>query len=354
MRATVARLVTLALLVAACSPADEPPDSTTTTTSVATTSSSSTSTSTTTSTTVDDRELSPLNGLPVDDPDNLERRVMAVKIDNHPNARPQSGIQEAEAVVEIRVEGSFTRFIALFHTADSEYLGPIRSARPSDATVIFPLSATMVVSGGQPWVRAAISAIGVPFLTETASGMFRISSRRAPHNLYGSTLALRETADSRGFSDERPAQPWLPFGEMHEEAEEATSARITFAQGTTVTWDWDGEAWARTFGSSASSWRDQDGETGQVTADTVVALVGNFYTASPPAGQSGSSVPATDTVGEGRAVVLSAGRVIEGTWSRDSADEPFTLLTADGEPMMVPPGFLWLSIVPNVGSIAWD
>lgn len=352
MRATVARLVTLALLVAACSPADEPADSTTTT-SVATTS-SSTSTSSTTSTTMDDRELSPVNGLPVDDPDTLERRVMAVKIDNHPNARPQSGIQEAEAVVEIRVEGSFTRFMAIFHTADSEYLGPIRSARPSDAMVVLPLSATMVVSGGQPWVRAGISSIGVPFLTETASGMFRISGRRAPHNLYGSTLALRETADARGFSDEAPAQPWLPFGEMHEGAEEATSARITFAQGTTVTWDWDGENWARTFGSTPSTWRDQDGETGQVTADTVVALVGNFYTASPPAGQSGSSVPATDTVGEGRAVVLSAGKVIEGTWSRDSADEPFTLLTTDGEPMMVPPGFLWLSIVPSVGSITWD
>lgn len=279
---------------------------------------------------------------------------MAVKIDNHHNARPQSGIQEADAVVEIRVEGSFTRFIAVFHGADSEYLGPIRSARPSDAMVVLPLSASMVVSGGQPWVRAGISALGVPFLTETASGMFRISSRRAPHNLYGSTVDLRETADSRGFSDEVPSQPWLPFGEMHEAAEEATSAQITFARGTTVTWDWDGEMWARTFGATPSTWRDQDGETGKVTADTVVALVGNFYTASPPAGQSGSAVPATNTVGEGRAVILAEGKVIEGTWSRESAEEPFTLLTTDGEPMLVPPGLLWLSIVPDVGSITWE
>ncbi len=279
---------------------------------------------------------------------------MAVKIDNHHNARPQSGIQEAEAVVEIRVEGSFTRFIAVFHRADSEYLGPIRSARPSDAMVVLPLSASMIVSGGQPWVRAGISALGVDFLTETARGMFRISSRRAPHNLYGSTEQLRETADSRGFSDEGPAQPWLPFGEMHEEAEPATSAQITFAPGTAVTWDWDGEAWARTFGATPSTWRDQDGETGEVTADTVVALVGNFYTASPPGGQSGSSVPATNTVGEGRALILAEGKVIEGTWSRESAEDPFTLLTTDGEPMLVPPGFLWLSIVPDVGSITWE
>lgn len=283
-----------------------------------------------------------------------KKHCASCRLDNHHSARPQSGIQEAEAVVEIRVEGSFTRFIALFHTVDSEYVGPIRSGRPSDAMVVLPLSATMAISGGQPWVRAGISAVGVPFLTETASGMFRVSGRRAPHNLYGSTEVLRETATARDFPDEAPAQPWLPFGEMHEDAEPATSAQITFAGASVITWDWDGEKWARTFGSSPSNWIDVDGETEQMTADTVVALVGNFYTASPPAGQGGSSVPATNTVGEGRAVILAEGKVIEGTWSRETAEDPFTLLTEDGEPMLVPPGFLWLSIVPDVGSIVWE
>ena len=40
------------------------------------------------------------------------RRVIAFKIDNNLNARPQSGLQEADSVMEILVEGGMTRFLA--------------------------------------------------------------------------------------------------------------------------------------------------------------------------------------------------------------------------------------------------
>lgn len=354
MRTTLVRLVTLALLISACSGAADEPAETTTAPTTSSSTTTSTTTTSTTSTTIDDRERSPVNGLPVDDPEPLARRVLAVKIDNHHLARPQSGIQEAEAVIEIRVEGSFTRFIALFHGTDSEFVGPIRSGRPSDAMVVLPLSATMIISGGQPWVRSGITRVGVPFLTETANGMFRASGRRAPHNLYGSTLVLRETVDARDIPDDPPLQPWFSFGEMHEDAEPANSATIRFAGGSVVTWDWDGETWNRSFGDIPSEWRDAEGETGPVTADTLVALVGRFYTASPPAGQGGSSVPATETVGEGQAVVFADGKAIEGIWSREAPEDPFTLATADGDPIFVPPGTLWVSIVPDVGRVDWE
>ena len=62
------------------------------------------------------------------------RRVLAFKIDNNINARPQSGLQEADAVFELLVEGGMTRFLALFLDKSSSYLGPIRSARPVSYT----------------------------------------------------------------------------------------------------------------------------------------------------------------------------------------------------------------------------
>ena len=52
------------------------------------------------------------------------RRVLAFKIDNNINARPQSGLQEADAVFELLVEGGMTRFLAFFHDKSSTYLGP--------------------------------------------------------------------------------------------------------------------------------------------------------------------------------------------------------------------------------------
>jgi len=157
-------LVALALVATACggdsaetTVTTEITTTTTTTTTTppvpeTTTTSSSTTTSSTTTTTIYDGPIAPLTGLPIDDETLAARRVMAIKVDNHPDARPQSGLDQADAVMEILVEGGFTRFVALFHTTDTDYVGPIRSGRPTDPTVLRPMNAVMVVSGGQDWI----------------------------------------------------------------------------------------------------------------------------------------------------------------------------------------------------------
>ena len=214
MRTTVARLVTLALLLAACSPS-ESADSTTSSAPTSSTSSSSTSTSTsTTSTTIETGETSLINGLPVDDPALLDRRVMAVKIDNHPRARPQSGLDHADMVIEMLVEG-ITRFISIWHESDMDYLGPNRSGRPTDANLLPAFNhPTFTISGAQGWVQNMITGNGVNLIKELSEGTFRISSRSAPHNLYVDTFILRETADERGYENEPPLGPIWTFGEM--------------------------------------------------------------------------------------------------------------------------------------------
>ena len=128
------------------------------------------------------------------------RRVIAFKIDNNINARPQSGLQEADAVHEILVEGGMTRFLAFFYDNTSKYLGPIRSARPTDPTVIRPYGGTLVVSGATAGLIPSIRELGVFVLEEQSSPvMFRISSREAPHNLYADTEFVRERIDELGF-----------------------------------------------------------------------------------------------------------------------------------------------------------
>jgi len=60
-----------------------------------------------------------------------------------------------------------------------------------------------------------------------------------------------------------------------------------------------------------------------------------------------------DTVGDGRALVFAGGEVVEGTWSRDSAEEAFHLVSELGEPLEVPPGVPWISVFPNTRSVTW-
>lgn len=351
--------VAFVLLLAACSgTAEETTTSTTTTTAAPTTTSSTTTaptttTTSTTTTTVYDGPVAPLNGTPIDDPTLAERRTLAVKIDNHPAARPQSGIQEADAVIELPVEG-VTRFIALFNVNDSEYLGPIRSVRPSDIELTKPLGGNLVISGGSFWILNRVQSQGAHLIADNTvlhsiDAMFRVSSRRAPHNLYGNTEKMRGYADARDIPDDPPPNlfEWGPL------QSDGAAGVVELHWSPQTVWSWDGNAYVRTSDGKPHEWLTKAGDTGQVAADTLVVIVARRYTARPAKPSDGKPVPAMDTVGSGKALVFAGGEYAEGTWSRDSIDDTFTLTRPDGSTMTVPPGRLWISIYPDSLEIDW-
>ena len=369
-------LVCCALVGAACSGGDDATSTSTTTTAPTTTSlvaspttatteadtttsSSTTTTEAETTTTTEsllppEGTYSPLNGLAADDPALLERRAIAVKIDNHPKARPQSGLEFTDAIAEILVEGGFTRFMAFFHDNDTDYLGPIRSVRPTDAGVARPTGATLVISGGQPWVQRYVVNRGVNLVGESG-GTFRISSRVAPHNLYGDTVGLRDVADRRGFPDTFEG-PIVPIADQRPDvsaAPDATTIVFEWAPGNTVTWRYEDGVYRRYIGSSTPAETvDRSGNRQQIEADHLVVMAGTLSTASPPG--DGSSVPQIDTLAGGTAYLFIDGKVIEGSWSRDDIADPFELVDRSGSSILVPPGRPWFNIFPEGRSITWS
>ena len=148
-------LIVLIILVSCSSSVEEDTqqdvvlDEIVTTTTQSQNNNSSTTTSINESYTFDNEFMSPFTGkeLPRDIWFKRPRRVLAFKIDNNLNARPQSGIQEADSIFEILVEGGMTRFLAFFYDKTSDYLGPVRSARPTDPTLVRPYGGVLIVSG---------------------------------------------------------------------------------------------------------------------------------------------------------------------------------------------------------------
>lgn len=298
----------------------------------------------------------PLNGLPARDAFAVWRRVMAVKIDNARGARPQSGLQQADAVIETLVEGGLTRLIALFHQSDSTYLGPVRSGRPTDTGLLLPLQATLAVSGGQPWILSQMAAAGVPLLREAEvkpPALFRFSGRVAPYNVYSSTEALRAEANARHYPDQPPPDlfVWAPFSVTG--SRPASFVAMSWSDPIQVSWSWDGSRYRRALNGIEQTWVDRAGGSGRISADTVVVLFAPVYEATPPNGSTGSSVPALATVGSGRALVFARGTVVEGTWSRDSWREMLRLSHPDGSVLTVPPGIPWVSVFPADRTVSW-
>ena len=84
---------------------------------------------------------------------------MAVKIDNYPAGRPQSGLDKADIIFEEPVEGGITRFAAVFQCQDAALIGPVRSARNIDIGILGQLGNPLLAHvGGINPVIANINA----------------------------------------------------------------------------------------------------------------------------------------------------------------------------------------------------
>lgn len=350
MRNRLVKLVAFGLILTACSGGDT---DATSTTSPVTTSSGPSTTVLSTTTSEPEQALSLLNGLPVEDEELLDRRLLAVKIDNHPLARPQSGIDDADMVIELMVEG-ITRFLTFWHESDVDFLGPNRSGRPTDGALLAAFNEpTFTLSGGQAWVQNLIRSYDINLIKELSAGTFRISGRRAPHNLYVNTFELRETADEREYPDNPPDGPIWEFGPLGPGGTDLTEVDIDFS-GNHVVWQWDPttDLWLRNVSGGPSNWRDEDGTEGQIGVPVMIALYVEQYTVAPPSGTSGSSLPSSRTIGSGTAYVFADGKVVEGQWARESETDWFTLTDSNGRTMNVPPGKSWVSLVPNHTGLA--
>ena len=75
-------------------------------------------------------------------------RPFGVMINNHIDARPQSGLVYADLVYEMVAEGGITRFLAFFHTITPEKIGPVRSTREYYLVLVKELSDAMVMHIG--------------------------------------------------------------------------------------------------------------------------------------------------------------------------------------------------------------
>ena len=358
-------LLFLLISLVACTSAENTTDITDTTSSSTTV---ITNVEENTTTTLDDTEvvesyvydkekMSPFTGLELSPEIWLKRprRVIAFKIDNNFNARPQSGLQEADSVMEILVEGGMTRFLAFYLDKTSAYVGPIRSARPTDPTLIRPYGGVLVVSGATAGLIPTIRDLGVPVLEEvSAPTMFRISDRAAPHNLYADTELVREYIDQKGFLFNQDVNPIYNFGNNQSSwSTGANRVTLKYSDFTTVIWKFDNEEYNRFIIDGYSSndeavahnFITRDGYSDILKSPTVVVIQGPLYN------DEATTLPSVLTVGVGPLTIFHDGNYVEGTWRRNDITDPFEFLDTNQNKIEVPPSKQWIHLLPLNGEI---
>jgi hypothetical protein len=286
----------------------------------------------------------PLTGLEPDDESALDRRVLAVKIENSPEARPQMGLAEADVIYEQEAEGGISRFIVLYQCRDADRVGPIRSARPVDPDVLQQYGDPLFVHSGavdaviDAVEEAGIEQINCNFEEETCP---RDESREAPHDVFTSTEALREFGGQNG---ESPDDGFVFDEDVPEGGRRGRQLNLNFSPVANVFWKYRNNQDLYLRFHDDVLHRLEDGSP--VTAANVVVMLVERETTriTDVAGNQASNF---DVFGRGDLLVFRNGRVIEGEWRRESPEDVTQLLDAQGQEIPLAPGQTWVELFPT-------
>lgn len=301
--------------------------------------------------------VNPLTGEAVTSWDLVTRRPLAVKVENDPKARPQSGIVDADLVYEELVEGGITRFICIYLSRESQVIGPTRSARPSDIDITYYLNPLLICSGGAQGVMSMIQAAGMMYIAEDVTHFWRDRSRRAPHNLYTSTALLRQYLAEQGDSYNALPASGLIFSNPQGEGEEGpveesvmvnTASTINIAYKAAVCaasyqYDPASDTWLHSIQGAPHN----DLTTGARVAPRNVIVQYVTVTNSAQRDVTGAPVPISQVIGSGNCLVFTGGKAYHATWRKGSRNVPTTYTDENGNPIPLRPGQTWIHLVSS-------
>ncbi len=290
----------------------------------------------------------PLTGV---EGDVVRRPAVAVKIENTRQARPQTGVEDADVVWETIVEFGVPRWVAVYHSTLPPAVGPIRSVRPVDARIASPLGGLVACSGGAPGILAVIRDTPLQLLSEDDGddGFSRERSRPSPHNVYGSLDDFLAQADDEHAQPPPEQFAFAPVpGRSAAELRGAAARTIALQLAPDVrpswTWDADEERWLRAENGRPST--SADGV--RIAAVNVVVVEAATFDSGFDA-QLGAPVPDLRLEGEGEGLVATSGKTLPVTWSKAGRDEPLVLIGPDGEVARLGAGNTWVELVPRPG-----
>ena len=291
-------------------------------------------------------------GVDADDP-RLNRRALAVKIENTAASRPSQGLIHADVVYETLTEGGITRFCAIFHSDVPDEAGPVRSARNSDISIIPQYGALFVYSGSNATVREQMAGIITDYISEgnAGSSFYRVKHKVAPHNLYFDPKLGFERFEAMGCELDTPPNG-LDFGDYDTEspgAGRATEIFVPFSAAEfDVTWKYDANTGVYLRYIAGVEQVDETDGTKQLSAENVVLLSASYTSATYIEGRGQTYNLKLN--GEGDAIIFRDGVRIEATWHTDGT-RPHAFKDAGGKPILLKPGKTWFQVPYDISVV---
>ncbi|KAF0823328.1 DUF3048 domain-containing protein [Cytobacillus firmus] len=275
----------------------------------------------------------------------VDGRAVSVMINNHPKARPQSGLNQADIVYEMLAEGDVTRFLAIFQSERPEMIGPVRSSRDYYIELAKGFDSLYIAHGYSPEAKELLDQGYVDNLNgmQYDGTLFkRESFRQAPHNSYITFDNVLKGAKEKNYQmDNEPKS--LEFLSKEEvkaiQGEKADSAMISYL---------DNELFNVIYEYDEGLGKYKRYSNGELTADYKSgepALLDNIFIAE-------AEHRVVDSAGRrninltsgGKGYLIQKGKVTEVQWENIDGR---ILPVLNGQQAGLVPGKTWINIVPS-------
>ncbi|MED3795435.1 DUF3048 domain-containing protein [Niallia alba] len=287
--------------------------------------------------------LYPLTGLP----SNTEStdRAVTVMINNHPDARPQTGLTDADIVYELLAEGEVTRFLAVYQSYKPKVVGPVRSSRDYYIELAKGYNSLYIAHGYSPEAKKLLTNGYIDNLNgmEYDGTLFKRSSARvAPHNSYISFANIEKGAKANNYSLTGAPEPLLFLKATELEAmegEEANSVSINYGKNPSFNSQFIYDEDAQKYIRFSNGEQTVDNETNASVAVDNVFIVETSHKVVDNKGRK-----EIDLTSGGQAYLLQHGKWQDVNWKNiDGRILPFK---GDKQVGFVP-GKTWINIIPS-------
>ena len=270
-------------------------------------------------------------------------KVFAVKFDDTSAAHPQDGVEAADIVYITEVEAGFTRLMGIYSSNYPEVLGPIRSARISDLSILGEYGKVgYLYSGAQSKMRPVISAANLVNLSaerNPPSIYFNDPARRSPYSMMVRPNLLLEKAGDVELAKE----PGWKHGARAEDAKKIISAKVEWPNASyEALWSFDEKRFLLKHNGRANI-----ASSGIQLGSTMMVIQMVKISPSEYGDKFGGVTPKSEVIGSGHGYLLRNQRVVKALWNRASLSEPTTWSLEDGSPAYFARGQIWFFLTDN-------
>ncbi|QSX06838.1 DUF3048 domain-containing protein [Sedimentibacter sp. zth1] len=287
------------------------------------------------------KEKSSLDGL-MYEKELLTNRPIVFSIDNHPKARPQAGLSEAEIVYEVEVEAPYTRYLAVFQSLEPKLIGPVRSARPYLIYLSLEYDSIFAHVGGSAEAFQKLydlSVADIDGLYTSAMWRYYDTNKYAPHNLYTSSKKLREDASNKNYKTEFEFDGYK-FNDSDLDLNNNVGAKnveIVYNNSNSTNYVYDEEAKVYIRLKDDEKHFDENNNK-QITAKNIL-----IYSVDKKVLDNEGRLY-LGVIGKGFGYYITNGKVIEIKWQKDSETDR-TKFYYDNQEIKLNPGNTWVQVV---------